>query len=197
MKKIVLLALICSLLILKTKAQEAAKNVPFTFVGFGITVTGTYSQGFREEVVVNGVNILWGAISWGGSTSLKCNPGNSICKIESITSFQLNRTTVNENGQTSFERIGTRDGSTPVLIGEKNGTLTFAIDLSQTAETEKNNYSGGYYILKSPFILGTAIVKKLNLSSETEDKIYVIPAGKYPLYKDGNIYYWTFIPPNK
>jgi hypothetical protein len=35
-------------------------------------------------------------------------------------------------------------------------------------------------------------VKALKMNTGTEAKGFVVPAGEYPLYKDGNIYYWTF-----
>ena len=196
MKKIILTGLIALIISMQPKAQEATNKL-FTITSFGITVTGTYSEGFFKSKKVDGTNILWGLISWGGSSEIECLPGNAVCKIERILSVTFNRT-INRNGEAGFEPVFTGDGSTPVFIGEKDGAFTFAVDMSQTAETQKPMYMGNVFELKAPFVLGPVAVRRLNLiSSDTEEKGYVIPAGKYPLYRDGNIYYWTFTPPRK
>lgn len=197
MKKIVLFIALFISTTIATNAQESAKFKPFTFVGFGVTVTGTYSEGFLKSKVINGTNILWGLISWGGSTQIECLPGNAVCRVEVITNFQINKTVTNESGEKCFEAVATSDGSTPVVIGEKDGTLTFAIDYNQATSIVKKMCNGGTYDLKEPFVLYPALVEKLNLSNDVEEKGYLIPAGSYPLYKDGNIYYWTFTPPGK
>lgn len=41
----------------------------------------TYTQGNLSERLVNGVSILFGAITWGGSTETSCAESRNVCKI--------------------------------------------------------------------------------------------------------------------
>lgn len=195
MKKIFVLLGFSMILIAQTRAQTERR--PFTLVALGVTITGTYSEGFLKSKTVNGTSILWGLVSWGGSNEITCLPGNAVCRIETITSISFNRTVTNDRGELCFEPVKVPNGNTPVLVGQKDGALTFAVDINQTDEAQRSGYTGKYYEVKSPFVLDPLAVKKLNLSKDADDKGYVIPAGRYPLYRDGNIYFWTFTPPTK
>lgn len=104
---------------------------------------------------------------------------------------------VNESGEKYFTNANAPTGITPVYAGVKDGTLTFAVDIDQTVDGQKSSYTGEFYELSSPFILDPGAVKGLNLSGTDEDMGYVIPAGRYPLYRDGKIFYWTFTPPGR
>ena len=188
-------------MILKSNAQDVTKDdgqakiKPFSVLMFGVTVTGTYADGCLSSTVVNGTNILWGLISWGGSTQITCTTGCLFCHVTAIISVGRMNVITNDAGDKCFEQVKTPDGSTPVLVGVKDGAVTFAIDIDQTAEHQKRYYENSVFELTSPFILGPELVKGLKLTDSDEEMGYIIPAGKYPIYRDGNIYYWTFESP--
>lgn len=203
MKKIIFIVLFGTLFLNKSNAQgskneeSAAKIKPFSVSLFGVTVTGTYSEGCMSTYVVNGTSILWGAISWGGSTQITCSAGCSFCKVETVISIGRMAVTTSDAGEKCFEKANAPKGVTPVLVGVKDGALTFAVDIKQTAEHQKNLYNTGIFELTSPFVLDPGAVKSLQLVNSDAEMGYIIPAGKYPLYKDGDIYFWTFEPPKQ
>ncbi|MCX6319292.1 MAG: hypothetical protein NTW29_18595 [Bacteroidetes bacterium] len=196
MKKIVIILVAGLFITVNSKAQLADKMKPFTFSGFGITVTGTYSEGFLNQTVVNGTSILWGLISWGGSTQTTCSPGSAVCRIEQIFSVQVNRTiTSPENGLKSFDMGANNDLYNPVVIGEKDGNLTFAVDLTKVSASSRSRYESDEWVLERSFVLTPDVVKSLGLYTGKEEMGFIIPAGRYPLSKDGNIAFWTFNKP--
>lgn len=195
--KSVSLIIIVSLLSNVGKSQSTQRNKPFTFNGFGFTITGTYSEGYLYRNTVNGTNILFGLISWGGSEIMECRPAPTICRIEQILSVQVNRTITNARGDNGFPTIKVNDGTTPVVIGVGDAGITFAVDMTQVSQQRRALYSGAEWRLENAFVLAPNVVKALNLYDGPDDKGYVIPAGNYPLYKDGNIAYWTFQKPQR
>lgn len=196
MKRILLITATGLSLSLHLKAQTAGKTKPFTFSGFGITVTGTYSEGYLNQTVVNGTSILWGLISWGGSTQTTCNPGSAICRIEQIFSVQVNKTITNaENGLKSFDMGSNNDLYNPVVVCVKDGNLTFAVDVTTVSEQKRGQYEADEWVVDRPFALTPDVVKALGLYEGREQMGYIIPAGRYPISKDGNIAFWTFSKP--
>jgi hypothetical protein len=180
-----------------TNAQQNQRIRPFTISAFGMTITGTYSEGYMHRNVVNGTNILFGLITWGGSETIECRPGPAVCRIENIVSFQVNRTIVNEKGEKGFQSIKVNDGSTPVVIGVGETGITFAVDITQVSEQKRGLYNSSEWSVEKAFVLAPNVVRALNLYNGPEEKGYLIPAGNYPLYKDGNIAYWTFQKPQQ
>jgi hypothetical protein len=177
-------------------AQVSQKtNKPFSFTSFGVTITGTYSEGRLYRSTVGGTNILWGLISWGSSEVIDCRPGATVCRIEQILSVQLGRTVTNNIGQKGFEDIQGVTGASPVVIGVNEGNITFAVDLTQVSVEKRSLYKGSEWRQENAFVLAPNVVKALKLYNGKEDMGFLIPAGNYPLQKDGNIAYWTFKKP--
>ncbi len=175
-------------------AQLSQRDKPFSIHLFGVTITGTYSEGYMERAHINGTNILFGLITWGGSDMITCHPGSGICRIETILNFQLRSVLSDRTGKHGFEKIPVQPGQEPVLIGVNESGITFAVDLTQVPERRKANYGASTFELEREFVLPPDIVRGLGLYRGKGEMGYIIPRGSYPLYRDGNIAYWTFTP---
>ncbi|HPH86303.1 MAG TPA: hypothetical protein PLC48_12620, partial [Ferruginibacter sp.] len=175
---------------------QQAKTKPFTITIGGVTITGSYSEGSLYTSTVNGTNILWGMITWGGSSTLECRGSSTaVCRIEVVTSVSIgtkDAIVTNTDGVRSLKKIAGTSGTYPMLIDAGNNAITFAVDINQVSSGVRNSFISGKWKVSTPFVLGPQVVKALGLNNGTEEKGFLIPAGEYPLYKDGNIYYWTF-----
>ena len=139
-------------------------------------------------------NILFGLITWGGSETINCKPGGGICRIETVLNFQLRGLTRDRSGQVGFEKIPVTPGREPVVVGVNDEGITFAVDLTQVPTTRLAGYASREFVLDREFILPPDIVRNLGLYKGSGLMGYVVPKGRYPLYRDGNIVYWTFNP---
>ena len=195
MKKFIMLGLI-TVLVSNCVIGQQAKTKPFTITIGGVTITGTYSEGSLYTSTVNGTNILWGMITWGGSSTLECRgPSTAVCRIEVVTSVSIgtkDAIVTNPDGVKSFKKTAVAPGTYPMLIDAGNNAITFAVDVNQVSSGVRNSFISGKWKVSTPFVLGPQVVKALGIYSGSEEKGFLIPAGEYPLYKDGNIYYWTF-----
>lgn len=194
MKKFIMLGLI-TVLVSNCVIGQQAKTKPFTITAGGFTVTGTYYEGTLRLRTVNGTSILWGMITWGGSSVRDCLPSSNVCMLEVVTSITIGTKgaiVADGNGVKSFQQREIPSGCFPIFIDAGPGSITFAVDINKVSEGARRSYTTGTWKLASPFVLGPEVVKALKMNTGTEEKGFVIPAGEYPLYKDGNIYYWTF-----
>ena len=190
-----LLAGIVSLICITTaNAQLTQRIKPFSMHLFGVTITGTYSEGYLERQHINGTNILFGLITWGGSETINCKPGSGICRIETVLNFQFRGLTRDRSGQVGFEKIPVAPGREPVVVGVNDEGITFAVDLTQVPATRLTSYASRDFVLEREFILPPDIVRNLGLYKGSGQMGYIVPKGRYPLYRDGNIVYWTFNP---
>jgi len=194
MKKFIMLGLI-TVLVSNCVIGQQAKTKPFTVTLGGITISGTYYEGNLRLSTVNGTSILWGMITWGGSSVRDCFPSTNICMVEVVTSVTIGTKGAivsDVNGVKSFVKRDIPSGCFPMFIDAGPGSITFAVDINQLSDGARRNYTTGTWKLSSPFVLGPEVVKALKMNTGSEAKGFVVPAGEYPLYKDGNIYYWTF-----
>lgn len=181
-----------SLIIQTTCAQESGKIKPFSISIGSVTVTGTYSEGRLYRNTVNGTSILWGLITWGGSQVIDCRPGNEICIFEMSVSVGFRGFRTNERGEKGLELVETPGNTYPVLINTDGRDITFAVDIEQVSSEKKALYLESEWKLENDFVLAPNIVKQLNLYDGKGEMGFVIPAGTYPLKRDGNIRYWTW-----
>lgn len=194
MKAIKLMASVLGvcLIINSVDAQESGKIKPFSITVGSVTITGTYSEGRLYRNTVNGTSILWGLISWGGSEIIDCRPANSICVFGVSVSVGFRGFRTNERGEKGLELVETPANTYPVLVTTDGKEITFAVDMEQVSSDKKALYQGNEWKLESSFVLSPSIVKQLNLYNGNEEMGFLIPAGIYPLKRDGNIRYWTW-----
>lgn len=193
---LIVAAVCCSLFCLDGSAQETAqRKKPFTLSGLGFTVTGIYSEGRLEHYTTGGGSVFFGLITWGGTSVTRCLPGPGVCKLEVITSISVNRVITDENGDNGFEPVKRSADETPVLVTANKNEITFAVDIRQVSENQRQRYDATIWNVENGFALGPEMVKRLGLYQGSEPMGYIIPAGQYPLYRDGNIAYWSFQPP--
>ncbi len=179
-------------------AQVQARHKPFSITFAGVTFTGTYSEGYLHRSVSGGFSAFWGLISWGGGETIECRPGSAICRIETIVSISAPKFRVDESGKNGFEKIEVKEGEYPVVVvAEEGKQISFAVDITQVPALKRSLYEQAIFELKDPFVLSPDIVRQLKLYDGPEEKGFIIPAGKYPLYSDGNIIYWTWERPEK
>jgi hypothetical protein len=165
------------------------KIKPFTV--FGVTLTAVYSQGYLYQQTTGGTNFGWGLVTHGGSSVIDCRPGDAICKME--FSLSLNRVVVDANGNKGIDK--TDDDISSVVLSNENGRISFGVDVRQLSPDNRMLYEKPEWKVNSAFILSPEVVRALKLYEGKEEMVYVIPAGSYPLYRDGNIAFWTFEPP--
>jgi hypothetical protein len=177
-------------------AQELSTKTPFSISLPGITITGTYSQGYMYKHTVNGTNILWGLISWGGEQTIECRPGNSICVFNLSTSIHLRGIQTNKSGQKSLDFAGVAKEGYPVVVSKNGNTLQFAVDVQYVPAAARTMYRSGTWKVENSFVLDPQTVRDLGLYSGSEPMGFIIPAGEYPLHHDGNVSYWTWTIPN-
>lgn len=180
---------------LLASAQEPSLKRPFSIGGGAITVTGTYSEGQMYKRKVNGTNILWGLMSWGGSQEIDCRPGNGVCVVSVSVSFHFKGVTTSQTGTKSLAFTGKTAGAYPVVVSKEGNTICFVVDIGLVPSERKLPYESGTWTVTTPFVLSPETVRELGLYSGPEAMGFVIPAGNYPLYRDGNIRYWTWTIP--
>lgn len=192
LKSIIVASMMISVIgVAQVSGQESSGKKIKPFTVFGVTVTAVYSQGYLYQQTVGGTSILWGLISSGGSTVIDCRPGDAVCKME--FTFSLNRVVEDENGNKGFDNID--ENISPVIVANENGRITFAVDVRYLSPEKRMQYEKPEWTVNSAFVLSPDVVRSLKLYEGKEEMMYMIPAGSYPLYRDGNIAFWTFEPP--
>lgn len=166
------------------------KPEPFIIVINGQAVTGNYLRGqmYYSNVTNTGSSGTY------PSQQMECRPGSSICFFDVVVHNKFTGVVTNASGQKSLDIKGVENlkGSYPVVISRSGNDLQFAVDLSYLPAEQRSAYQSSTWKVENPFALSPQTVRELGLYSGTESMSYIIPAGNYPLYRDGNITYWKF-----
>lgn len=182
--RLVMICCVCLGSVGWSSAQDARKK-PFMLHLDGHVITGQYSYGKVRSgtVLVPGFALL---------TSGDCLPGNSICFYNVVVHRKYAGIGINKAGERSLIITGADSSNYPVVVTRNGSEFQFAVDISQIPAPRKGQYQSQTWTVESPFVLSPQAVRDLGLYAGTEPMAFVIPAGQYPLYQDGNIRYWTY-----
>jgi hypothetical protein len=159
----------------------------------GQTYTIQYRSGFFYSTTTT---ILWGLYKY---TSTGCKPGDGICDIVHVWEkggrlilSPPPRIGLDAKGKITLEGISdyTKEGFEgylcvfPKNVFSNKKIVAFISDITKTTYPEW--YTSDILHLKRPF----AIEPILCYESGIPPKNQIVPAGNYPLYKEGNVCLW-------